>query len=105
MARDALRLATGVRMVRPAMLRELKLAVAVVLAATIAASIASRANAQGSAVPANLRQACGGDVRSLCSGIMPGGGRIKQCMIEKSDQLSDGCKAALKDRQAQSAGK
>jgi hypothetical protein len=82
------------------MLRELKLAVAVVLAATIAASIASRANAQAGAVPANVRQACGSDVRSLCSGIMPGGGRIKQCMIDKFDQLSDGCKAALKDRQA-----
>jgi hypothetical protein len=83
------------------MLRELKLAIAVVLAATIAASIASRANAQASAVPANVHQACGGDVRALCSGIMPGGGRIKQCMIDKFDQLSDGCKAALKDRQAQ----
>jgi hypothetical protein len=47
-----------------------------------------------------VRQACGSDVRSLCSGIMPGGGRIKQCMIDKFDQLSDGCKAALKDRQA-----
>jgi hypothetical protein len=36
---------------------------------------------------------------------MPGGGRIKQCMIDKFDQLSDGCKAALKDKQAQSTGK
>jgi len=104
-ARDALRLATGVRMVRPTTLRELKLAIAVMLAATIAASLASRANAQGAAAPANVRQACGGDVRSLCSGITPGGGRIKQCMVDKFDQLSDGCKAALKDRQAQSAGK
>jgi len=26
-------------------------------------------------------------------------------MIEKFDQLSDGCKAALKDKQAQSTGK
>jgi hypothetical protein len=82
------------------MLRELKLAAAVLLAATIAASLASRANAQGGAALANMRQACGGDVRSLCSGITPGGGRIKQCMIDKFDQLSDGCKAALKDRQA-----
>jgi hypothetical protein len=91
-------------MVRPATLRELKLAIAALLAAAIAASAASRANAQGAA-RADLRQACGADVRSLCSGILPGGGRIKQCMVDKFDQLSDGCKAALKDQQAQSTGK
>jgi len=92
-------------MVRPAILREFKLAIAAVLAATIAATAVSRANAGASPPQANLRQACGSDVRSLCSGIMPGGGRIKQCMIDKFDQLSDGCKAALKDKQAQSTGK
>jgi hypothetical protein len=92
-------------MVRPAILRKLKLAIAALLAATIAATAVSRANAEGSPAQANLRQACGRDVRSLCSGIMPGGGRIKQCMIDKFDQLSDGCKAALKDKQAQSTGK
>jgi len=92
-------------MVRPAILRELKLAVAALLAAAIAASAASRANAQANPSQTELRQACGTDVRSLCSGIMPGGGRIKQCMIEKFDQLSDGCKAALKDKRAQSTGK
>jgi hypothetical protein len=42
-----------------------------------------------------LRQACSADARSLCSGIVPGGGRIKQCMIEKRDQLSQPCKDAL----------
>jgi hypothetical protein len=43
----------------------------------------------------SLRKACGSDIRSVCAGIMPGGGRIKQCMIEKHDQLSAGCKSAL----------
>ncbi|XUM22486.1 hypothetical protein ACRAVF_02680 [Bradyrhizobium oligotrophicum S58] len=52
-----------------------------------------------------MRQACGDDVRTLCSGIMPGGGRIKQCMIEKFDKLSDGCRTALKDAKAQQGGK
>ncbi|MGC2779415.1 MAG: hypothetical protein WA418_27640 [Bradyrhizobium sp.] len=52
-----------------------------------------------------MRQACGSDVRALCSGIMPGGGRIKQCMVEKFDRLSDGCKTALKDAKAQQGGK
>jgi len=52
-----------------------------------------------------MRQACGNDVRSHCAGIIPGGGRIKQCMIEKFDKLSDGCKTALKDAKAQQGGK
>ncbi|MGJ4887759.1 hypothetical protein ACQR0Z_07635 [Bradyrhizobium sp. HKCCYLS3077] len=52
-----------------------------------------------------VRQACGSEVRTLCAGISPGGGRIKQCMIEKFDKLSDGCKTALKDAKAQQAGK
>lgn len=52
-----------------------------------------------------MRQACGDDVRTLCTGIMPGGGRIKQCMIEKFDKLSDGCRTALKDAKALQGGK
>jgi hypothetical protein len=54
---------------------------------------------------AAMRQACGDDVRTLCPGIMPGGGRIKQCMIEKFDKLSDGCKTALKDAKTQQGSK
>ena len=42
-----------------------------------------------------VRAACGADIRSLCAGIQPGGGRIIQCMREKRDQLSPGCKDAL----------
>ncbi|CCD95574.1 conserved exported hypothetical protein [Bradyrhizobium sp. ORS 375] len=52
-----------------------------------------------------VRQACGDEVRTLCAGIMPGGGRIKQCMIEKLDKLSDGCRSALKEAKAQQSGK
>ncbi|CCD86041.1 conserved exported protein of unknown function [Bradyrhizobium sp. ORS 285] len=52
-----------------------------------------------------VRQACGSEVRTLCAGIMPGGGRIKQCMIEKFDKLSDGCRSAIKDAKAQQGGK
>jgi len=102
---DAVRRKADVRMVRPSVLRELKLAVAAVLSAAIVAAAVSRANAQAGPSQADLRQACGADVRSLCAGIFPGGGRIKQCMIDKFDQLSDGCKAALKNKQAQSTGK
>jgi hypothetical protein len=42
-----------------------------------------------------LQQACANDVRTLCAGVMPGGGRIKQCFIAKRAQLSTGCKSAL----------
>jgi uncharacterized membrane protein len=82
-------------MVRISVLGELRLAIAAVLALTIRAAAA---NAQDG----TLRQACGADMRTVCSGIMPGGGRIKQCMADNFDKLSDGCKTALKNRQAQS---
>jgi hypothetical protein len=49
---------------------------------------------------ASLRAACGSDVRTVCAGVMPGGGRIKQCMIDKHDQLSKACKDALAARAA-----
>lgn len=94
-----LRTAEGLRMVRPASLRELRRAIAAILAATTAAASATAASAQ--APRQEIRQACTADMRALCSGIMPGGGRIKQCMIEKFDKLSDGCKSALKQARAQ----
>jgi len=37
-------------------------------------------------------------VRALCPGIAPGGGRIKKCLQEKSDQVSDTCKRAVAAR-------
>ena len=86
-------------MVRPSSLRELKFAVAALLAMACAATAAPAA-AQN-AKRGELRQACAADVRAHCSGIFPGGGRIKQCMVEKFDQLSDGCKNVLKQARAQ----
>lgn len=74
------------------MLREFRLATAALLALAITATAAS---AQDGAV----RQACSGDFRAVCSGVTPGGGRIKQCMIDNYAKLSDGCKAALKTAQ------
>jgi len=54
------------------------------------------AQAQSDAKPnAQVREACRADVRTLCAGVLPGGGRIKQCMVEKHDQLSEGCRSAL----------
>jgi hypothetical protein len=42
-----------------------------------------------------LRSACGGDVRSLCGGVAPGGGRIVQCLASQAASISPACKDVL----------
>ena len=42
-----------------------------------------------------LRSACGGDIRSLCAGVAPGGGRIVQCLAGNAATLSSECKGVL----------
>jgi hypothetical protein len=42
-----------------------------------------------------LRSACGNDVRSLCGGVAPGGGRIMQCLATRAASLSPACKDVL----------
>ena len=42
-----------------------------------------------------LRSACGADVRSICGGVQPGGGRIVQCLATNAAQLSPACKDVL----------
>jgi hypothetical protein len=49
-----------------------------------------------------VRAACAADIRAHCAGVQPGGGRIRQCMREKRDQLSQGCKRALVAARGQS---
>ncbi|MET4802174.1 hypothetical protein ABIA96_004764 [Bradyrhizobium sp. LB11.1] len=41
------------------------------------------------------RSACGADIRTLCAGIQPGGGRIVQCIASNAASLSPGCKDVL----------
>ncbi|MDI4238231.1 cysteine rich repeat-containing protein [Bradyrhizobium sp. Arg237L] len=41
------------------------------------------------------RSACGVDVRSLCGGVAPGGGRIVQCLASNAASLSPACKEVL----------
>ena len=48
-----------------------------------------------------LRSACGGDVRSLCGGVAPGGGRIVQCLAANAGALSPACKDVLSQFRAQ----
>jgi hypothetical protein len=42
-----------------------------------------------------MRSACGADVRALCSGVAPGGGRIMQCISSRAADLSPACKEVL----------
>lgn len=48
-----------------------------------------------------LRSACGGDVRTLCGGVAPGGGRIVQCLAVRAGSLSPACKDVLSQFAAQ----
>jgi len=42
-----------------------------------------------------LRSACGADVRALCGGVAPGGGRIVQCLVVRAASLSPACADVL----------
>ena len=42
-----------------------------------------------------MRSACGADIRTLCAGVAPGGGRIMQCVANRAADLSPGCKDVL----------
>lgn len=41
------------------------------------------------------RSACGADIRTLCAGVAPGGGRIIQCISSRAASLSPACKEVL----------
>jgi hypothetical protein len=42
-----------------------------------------------------FREDCGPDVRRLCRGMFPGGGRIIGCLVENREQLSPACRTAM----------
>jgi len=83
-------------------IRDLLIAAAATAGLTMALSaIAQPAPAVAQTTPRDvLRQACASDVRKLCPGVMPGGGRIQKCFLEKYDQVSPGCKSAMDEARA-----
>jgi hypothetical protein len=40
-------------------------------------------------------KACKADVKKICAGITPGGGRIETCMKDHFADMSDACKAII----------
>ncbi|HYS88927.1 MAG TPA: cysteine rich repeat-containing protein [Bradyrhizobium sp.] len=48
-----------------------------------------------------VRSACGRDVRALCGGVAPGGGRIARCLATQAASLSPACKEVLAQFAAQ----
>ena len=47
-----------------------------------------------------MRQSCGGDFRTYCRGVQPGGGRGLTCLAENQSRLSPPCKSALAEARA-----
>ncbi len=47
-----------------------------------------------------VRQACQDDLARLCKDVKPGEGRIRACLREHKDEISDGCKLAIRDARA-----
>jgi hypothetical protein len=48
-----------------------------------------------------LRTGCGADVRALCAGVAPGGGRLMRCLAVQSAALSPDCRGVLSEFAAQ----
>lgn len=47
-----------------------------------------------------VREACREDIARLCKDVQPGGGRIRECLRAHQDEVSEGCKVAVRDAQA-----
>ena len=71
-------------------------------AASYAIALGVALSLAGSTVAVNARgggggppQECAVDLRSLCGGITPGGGRIRACIMSHMGSLSSACSAKL----------
>jgi hypothetical protein len=70
-------------------------AIAAVALLVAGMTLLAKAQAGSDQPAAPPRQACAADVERLCAGVPHGSGRLRRCMIDKNDQVSDGCKSAM----------
>lgn len=61
--------------------------------AVIATQLVTSAAAMGQGAGRQVLRHCGGDVARLCGNVLPGGGRIGQCLLDHSERLSPPCAA------------
>jgi len=80
----------------------LKRGLLVVLFASLVAGAASAQNISRAQQQA-LRSACEADMRAVCAGVQPGGGRLLQCIQANPEKISQGCKSAIASLQASQA--
>ena len=69
--------------------------VAAGLIALLVVTLQAASAQQMRAANGQLREACAADYQRHCSGVSPGGGRIKQCLSDHFDALSQPCKQAI----------
>ncbi|TZG33476.1 cysteine rich repeat-containing protein [Agrobacterium sp. B1(2019)] len=64
--------------------------------------LASTANAQQMSRQQMLevRSACEADVKKLCNGVQPGGGKLMQCLQQNASSVSETCSAKLMEIKA-----
>ena len=75
------------------------LAAAAALTLLSAGVAAAQGQGQGNPAMAAVRQACAADMQKLCPDKT--GPDRRQCMMDHSADLSDGCKSAIADMQKQ----
>jgi Cysteine rich repeat len=63
------------------------------------------ARADDAKTTVTVKEACHDDYKKLCGSVTPGGGRIKQCMKDNADKLSERCRTAIAQKAAMNAQK
>lgn len=74
------------------------LRIGLVLTLSLGCLFGASTGAQAQRLDSRLREACMADYRRFCTGVQPGGGRIKNCMVQNFAQLSASCQQALNAR-------
>jgi len=61
----------------------------------LVASVAPAQALPGNQIPDDVKERCKSDYSRLCSGVMPGGGRVIACFQAHKDEVSPDCADAL----------